>query len=102
MHAYGATQEITDIETLRDQQIALIAAFEGPDGWSMDVQPENYIEGMLRGVSAFEMPIDRLEGKFKLSQNRPAGDRDQVADALSDSAREGDRDLAALMKSHTT
>jgi transcriptional regulator len=102
VHAYGAAREITDIESLRAQQIALIAAFEGPDGWSMDGQPENYIEGMLRGVTAFEIPIDRLEGKFKLSQNRPAGDRKQVADALANSARAGDRDLSALMKSRAT
>ena len=101
-HAYGAAHEVTDTATVRAQQEALIAAFEGPDGWSMAGQPENYIEGMLRGVTAFEMPIDRLEGKFKLSQNRPAGDRKQVADALADSAREGDRDLAALMKSRAT
>ena len=102
VHAYGMAHEVTDIETLRDQQEALIAAFEGPDGWSMDGQSEKYIEGMLRGVTAFEMPIDRLEGKFKLSQNRPARDREQVTDALADSARESDRDLAALMRSRET
>tara|TARA_R110002110_G_scaffold85816_4_gene223892 strand:+ start:235013 stop:235630 length:618 start_codon:yes stop_codon:yes gene_type:complete len=102
VHAYGAAQEITDIETVHARQEALIAAFEGPDGWSMDGQPEKYIEGMLRGVTAFEMPIDRLEGKFKLSQNRPARDREQVTDALADSARESDRDLAALMRSRET
>lgn len=101
VHAYGAAHEVTDIATVRAQQEALIAAFEGadPDAWSMATQPEDYIEGMLRGVTAFEMPIDRLEGKFKLSQNRPAGDRKQVATALANSARETDRDLAALMNS---
>ena len=102
VHACGRAREVTDIETVRAQQAALIAAFEGPDGWSMDGQPETYIAGMLRGVTAFEMPIDRLEGKFKLSQNRPAGDREQVAGALADSACEGDRDLAVLMKSRAT
>lgn len=102
VHTYGAAHEVTDIETVRAQQEALIAVFEGPGGWSMDGQSEKYIEGMLRGVTAFEMPIDRLEGKFKLSQNRPARDREQVTDALAESARESDRDLAALMRSRET
>ena len=100
VHATGGPHEVTDIATVRARQEALIAVFEGagPDAWSMGAQPEKYIEGMLRGVTAFEMPIDRLEGKFKLSQNRPANDRETVADALADSARETDRDLAALMR----
>lgn len=42
---------------------------------------------MLRGIVAFGMPIMRLEGgKFKLSQNRPARDRDRVIEALAASA----------------
>ena len=50
-----------------------------------------------RGIVAFEIPIDRLEGKAKLSQNRPAGDQARVRAAL---AAEGDplaRAVAALM-----
>jgi len=101
VHAYGAAHPVTDIATVRAQQEMLIAAFEGtgPGAWTMDGQPDRYVAGMLRGVSAFEMPIERIEGKFKLSQNRPAGDRTRVADALAESAIETERDLAALMKS---
>ncbi|MEP4378732.1 MAG: FMN-binding negative transcriptional regulator [Alphaproteobacteria bacterium] len=101
VHAYGTAQEVTDIEKVRAQQAALIRAFEGtgPAAWTMDGQPERYIEGMLRGVTAFEMPIGRLEGKFKLSQNRPEGDRANVSNELAESARETERDLAALMRS---
>ncbi len=100
VHAYGTAQEVTDIDTVRAHQEALIAAFEGnaPGAWTMDEQPERYIEGMLRGVSAFEIPIDRLEGKFKLSQNRPEADRANVASELAKSTRETDRNLAALMQ----
>jgi len=100
VHAYGAAHEVTDIDTVRAQQEALIAASEGnhPDAWTMDGQPERYIEGMLRGVTAFEMPVDRLEGKFKLSQNRPAADRANVARELAKSERETERNLAALMR----
>jgi transcriptional regulator len=92
---------VTDIDTVRAQQEALIATFEGtgPDAWSMAGQPARYIEGMLRGITAFEMPIERLEGKFKLSQNRPETDRANVATVLAKSERETERDLAALMQS---
>jgi transcriptional regulator len=37
---------------------------------------------MMRGIVAFEIPIDRLEGKAKLSQNRPAADQGRVRAAL--------------------
>ncbi|MGH7358710.1 MAG: hypothetical protein ACREJR_07850, partial [Candidatus Rokuibacteriota bacterium] len=42
---------------------------------------------MMRGIVAFEIPIDRLEGKAKLSQNRPVNDQARVRAAL---AAEGD------------
>jgi transcriptional regulator len=49
----------------------------------MDGLPDDYVSGMMRGIVAFEIPIDRLEGKAKLSQNRLAGDRARVRDALT-------------------
>jgi transcriptional regulator len=101
VHAYGMAKEVVDIDTVRAHQEALIATFEGnsPGAWTMDGQRERYIEGMLRGVTAFEMPVDRLEGKFKLSQNRPEADRANVANELAKSTRETERNLAALMQS---
>jgi transcriptional regulator len=48
---------------------------------------------MMRGIVAFEIPITRLEGKAKLSQNRPAGDQARVRDAL---AASGDPLAAAV------
>jgi transcriptional regulator len=41
------------------------------------------LAGMLNGIVAFEITVTRLEGKFKLSQNRPVGDQERVATALS-------------------
>ena len=48
----------------------------------MDTLPGSYVDGMVRGIVAFEIPIDRLEGKAKLSQNRSADDRARVQAAL--------------------
>jgi transcriptional regulator len=49
---------------------------------------------MLRGIVGFELEIARLDGKYKLSQNRDAADRDAVRDACE---REGREDMARLM-----
>jgi transcriptional regulator len=59
--------------------------------------PESYRVGMLRGIVGFRMEIERIEGKFKLSQNRPEEDRRSVhaAHAAGDA---GQRELAAWMR----
>lgn len=100
VHAYGTPRRITDPGDIRAQQERLVAAYEGADGWTMDSQPEDYIDGMLRGIIAFEMPVTRLEGKFKLSQNRPREDQESVIKELSSSASPWDRALADIMRRH--
>ncbi len=64
--------------------------------WSVEDAPADYIQAMLRAIVGFELSIDKLEGKWKLNQNRNAGDIQGVKDAL---AREGYDDLAQLMGS---
>ncbi|MCY1179934.1 hypothetical protein D9M73_203550 [compost metagenome] len=49
---------------------------------------------MLRAIVGFRLPIERLEGKWKLSQNRSQADLQGVRQGLADSAREGERQLA--------
>ena len=62
----------------------LVRTFEDgrPAPWRLDTLPDSYLAGMVRGIVAFEIPIDRLEGKAKLSQNRSADDRARVQAAL--------------------
>ena len=89
------------IDAVRRQQEALSAAYEGsaPDAWTLAGQPAGYAEGMLRGIVAFELPIVRIEGKFKLSQNRPPEDATGVIEGLRATGDPGDAALAALMES---
>jgi hypothetical protein len=56
--------------------------------------PEPYVQAMLKGIVGVELAVARLEGKFKLSQNRPAGDRPRIISALD--AR-GDPESAAAV-----
>ena len=55
--------------------------FERP--WTFEL-PQDYIEKMMRGVVGFTLEITRLEGKFKMSQNRTPAEREKVIAALQD------------------
>lgn len=98
-HAYGRPRLIEDegrvyaiLHALVDQHEAARAA-----PWTMDGLPDSYIQGMMRGIVAFELEIERLEGKFKLSQNRPLADQQRVIAALSASDDPLEQDVAAAM-----
>ena len=57
-----------------------------------------FIDGMMRAIVSFEIPIERIQCKFKLSQNRPAEDRTRVVEALEASDHAGADAVAALMR----
>ena len=66
------------------------------DLWRLSEQPAAYVSSMLQMIVGFEIEVERLEGKFKLSQNRPA----EVPRVIA--ALEGARqpELASLMRDH--
>lgn len=99
VHAHGTPRIADDPEELRAQQERLVASHETgrSPSWTMAGQPPDYIEGMLKGIVGFEIPIDRLEGKFKLSQNRSAADSAGVIEGLRATGRAEDRALAEMM-----
>jgi transcriptional regulator len=95
VHAYGLAQRIDDPEWLRQLVRRLSERHEArePVPWRMDDLPEPYMQAMLKGIVGVELAVARLEGKFKLSQNRPAGDRPRIISALGN---RGDPDAAAV------
>jgi transcriptional regulator len=99
VHAYGVPRVIEEPGRVRALLARLVHTFE--DGrsapWRMDRLQDSYVDGMMRGIVAFEIPINRLEGKAKLSQNRPAGDRARVRAALSAEDDPLARAVATLM-----
>ncbi len=60
--------------------------------------PTDYIDGMLKAIVGFALPIQRLEGKRKLSQNRNAADIAGVREGLAASPDVHDQALAHLMR----
>jgi transcriptional regulator len=96
VHAYGTVEPIEDVADL-ERLVARLAEHHEAGAatpWRLADQPEKYRQGMLRGISGFAIRVTRLEGKFKLSQNRDATDRARVIAALRE---EGNMDLADLM-----
>lgn len=83
VHAYGKPRLIADQEMLVTLLHALVqtyeSGFERP--WKLEM-PDDALQSKLKQIVGFEMEITRLEGKFKLSQNRPATDQARVAAEL--------------------
>lgn len=101
VHATGRPAPLDDaaLARLLDD---LSAQHEGriPDKrpWTTDKLPPDRYAAMRRAIVGFEMPIERLEGKWKLGQNRTAADRAGAAAALEALGDESNRAVAALMR----
>jgi len=97
VHAYGTVSLIEDVEWLRGLVRRLSERHEAhnPVPWRMQDLPEAYLEGMLKGIVGLDIAVTRLEGKYKLSQNRPAVDRPLVIAALK---RRNDADSLAVAR----
>ncbi|MFC3942320.1 FMN-binding negative transcriptional regulator [Pseudomonas gingeri NCPPB 3146 = LMG 5327] len=100
VHAYGEAEVFDDAERLRNLVGALTDRHEaGRDQpWKVDDAPAPYIDSMLKAIVGFALPIQRLEGKRKLSQNRSAADIAGVQQGLAASADSQDQALAHLMR----
>jgi len=101
VHAYGPLEVFEDAQDLRELVTRLTAIHElgKPDAWAPAQAPEDYIATQLRGIVGMRMPIRRLYGKWKMSQNRPAADRSGTMQALDGSVRAEDRAVAEIMRS---
>jgi transcriptional regulator len=82
VHAYGSAQLVTDDAGKLASLSGLVAATEAGYQHQWDAQTPQFQQGLLNGIVAFAITVNRLEGKYKLSQNRPVGDQERVAAAL--------------------
>ncbi|QSQ21108.1 FMN-binding negative transcriptional regulator [Pyxidicoccus parkwayensis] len=100
VHAYGRPHIVESPETVLRVLRDTAALYEAgnPQPWSPE-QADDYVRRLMAGIVAFEVRVSRLEGKFKLSQNKGEADRQGVIAGLERSPLHGDRELAALMRS---
>ena len=99
VHAYGEPEFFEDADRLLDVVTRLTNLHEGPRDapWAVTDAPDTFVRSQLKGIVGLRLPITRLEGKRKMSQNRSAEDRAGVATGLSASDRPGDRTAATLI-----
>ncbi|PWK39338.1 FMN-binding negative transcriptional regulator [Pseudomonas sp. OV226] len=100
VHAYGTAEVFSDTDRLLDLVSALTDRHEASRAqpWKVADAPADYIDGMLKAIVGFALPIQRLEGKRKLSQNRSPEDIAGVREGLTASPDVHDQALAHLMR----
>lgn len=96
VQAYGKPRVIDDTEWIRAQVEALTNSQESPrsEPWEVSDAPDDYVQSQLRGIVGIEIEVTRLEGKWKVSQNRSVEDRITVRDGVQQA---GDRAMAELV-----
>lgn len=99
VHVYGTFEAVHD----REQTIGLVEEvvnyYESflPEPWKADFDSA-YNRKMIKGVAAFRIKIDRVEGKWKMGQNRPPYQRRRAIDVLENLPGENERTVAKLME----
>ena len=99
VHAYGQAEVFDDAERLLALVSRLSSKHEAnrPAPWAVSDAPRDYIDSMLKAIVGFSVPISRLIGKRKLSQNRSTADQLGVRDGLLANPNSHDHALAHLM-----
>ncbi|HEY0817675.1 MAG TPA: FMN-binding negative transcriptional regulator [Rhizobacter sp.] len=84
VQARGTLVVHDDVDWLRELVTRLTARHEATQAtpWQPGDAPPDYLAAMLRGIVGIEIPLTSLRGKWKMSQNHPAGNRDGVARGL--------------------
>jgi len=98
VHAWGRPRVINDDAWLRRQLDDLTLTREGkrPAPWKVDDAPSDFVVMQMRAIVGVEIPIHRIEGKWKMSQNRPEADRVGVLAGFREQGETGE-EIAALV-----
>ncbi len=101
VHVYGTVRFVDDADFLRAHLARLTARHEPERGstWTIDDPPAEYVAQQLRAIVGVEIAITRVEGKWKMSQNRAADDVDGVVTGLRDSGSVQDAVVADIVAS---
>jgi transcriptional regulator len=100
VHAHGTLEVVEDRDWLLAHLGDLVAANEGrrEQPWAITDAPAEFIDGMTRAIVGLRLTVERLEGKWKMIQNRSEADRLGTLAGLSASADPKDRAVAAIMR----
>lgn len=103
VHIQGPIKIIEDHDELRAMVLRLSDKYEAKlnSGWDVDKAMES-IDSLLPAITGFEIPIEKIEGKFKFNQNLSEGDREGVIAKLKDSDDSMERGVAQIMVDRRT
>ena len=97
-HVYAKPEVILDRSENQGIAMALAQAYEQDKDLKSDVELSSLFDKAIDGIVSFRAKILRIEGKFKLSQNKSVEDADVLIEKLENSKNETDHVLALLMK----
>jgi len=100
VHAYCTLRAFDDPQDLRHHLDGLTHEHESgrADPWHVSDAPNDYIAAQMKAIVGLHLQIDRLEGKWKMSQNRSDADAAGVVDGLSMSGHPRDREVARIIE----
>jgi len=99
-HAYGRPRIVGDPDRVYALLAQLTETNESgtPAPWRVEDKPDDFIRKQFPGIVAFEMPIDRLEGKRKMNQNKQPADIQGSIEGLRTTGRDEDAEVADIME----
>jgi transcriptional regulator len=99
VHAYGVPRLIEGEAALYEALQGLVQTYEASQEqpWTLN-GPDDFLRKMMRAIVGFAIPITRLEGKYKMSQNRSPEDQERVVQQLASQGEPFDSAVAALMQ----
>ncbi|RYY34304.1 MAG: FMN-binding negative transcriptional regulator [Sphingobacteriaceae bacterium] len=98
VHAYGKATVLPGDEDKFKLLEHTINTYEAGYLQQWNSLPENFRNGLIKGITAFEIEVTELQGKKKLSQNKTAGERDNIINSLQKSPHSTENDIAEYMK----
>lgn len=105
VHAHGIPTAISDaqgllkiVNFLTNTHEGQLQKTQGKTPWQVSDAPNDYIESLLNAIVGIEIPIAKLEGKWKVSQNRPKSEQVGVVSGLSEMATSNALAMANLIK----
>lgn len=103
VHAHGPLHIHDDAGWIRQQLATMTDQHESTRDhpWAMSDAPQDFTDRLLQAIVGIEIPIRRLQGKWKVSQNQPARNRASVIAGLAQDPGHHSPDMAALVATHS-
>jgi transcriptional regulator len=99
VHAYGKCTLLEDVESKKALLEEMIQYYDAHYLKQWDGLSETYKQNMMKGIVAFEIVVDDLQAKAKLSQNRTEKERENIINELTQAENSNEKEIAEYMKS---